>query len=94
VAERLCFIVDTDVKYRENPEHQYWPDQMWQIRDKNTYWSIFSLLAELYYLYDQGGFHLIYVNIPVVNLIINCIYQILNKECWRLHYVRYNLCNH
>ena len=90
MAERLSCIADTDVKYRENPEHQYWPDQMWQIRIGR----FCPVLAELYYLYDQGGFHLIYVNITVVNLIINCIYQILNKECSRLHYVRYNLCNH
>ena len=26
--------VDMYAKSRENPEHQYWPDQSWQIRGK------------------------------------------------------------
>jgi hypothetical protein len=69
VAERLYLIVDMDVKYRENPEHQYWPNQMWQVREKNMYWPTLSRISRVVLsviLYHQGSFHHIYVNIIVV----------------------------
>jgi len=34
VTERRYFIVDTYIKSRDNPEHQYWPDQSQPIREK------------------------------------------------------------
>ena len=67
LTERLYFIIDTYVKSRENPEHQYWPDQSRPIREKIRIGRLFPVLAELYYLYHKSSFHLIYVNITVVN---------------------------
>jgi hypothetical protein len=34
LTERHYFIVDTYVKSRDSPEHQYWPDQRQPIREK------------------------------------------------------------
>ena len=48
VTWRLYFIVDTKVKSREYPEHQYWPDICRPMRNKNV--------SELYYLDDD--FHI------------------------------------
>jgi hypothetical protein len=32
-------IVDTYLKFRENLEHQYWPDQSRALREYNPYWQ-------------------------------------------------------
>jgi hypothetical protein len=66
-TERLYFIFDTHVKSRENPEHQYLPDQSRPIREKICIGRLCPVLADLYYLYHKGSFHLIYVNRTVVN---------------------------
>jgi hypothetical protein len=68
ITERLYFIVDTYVKSRDNPEHQYCPDQSRPIRGKKIrIGRLCPVLAELYYLYHKSSFHLIYENITVVN---------------------------
>jgi hypothetical protein len=61
VTGRLYFIVDTYVKSRENPEHQYWPDQNRPIREKIRIGWLYPVLGEFYYLYHKNCFHLIYV---------------------------------
>jgi len=38
MTERLYFIVEINVKSRENPEHKYWPDQSRALQEKNPYW--------------------------------------------------------
>ena len=47
VTGRLYLIVDTYVKSRENPEHQYWPDQNRPIREKNPYWLTLSRIGRV-----------------------------------------------
>ena len=63
----LYFIVDTYVKSRENPENQYWPYQVVQYEKQICIGRFCPALADLYYLYHKGSFHLIYVNTTVVD---------------------------
>ena len=61
MAERLYFIVDKQVKSKETPEHQHWPDQSRPIQEKlrigrlwvNITLVITYLVKIKAFLYDQ-----------------------------------------
>ena len=67
VTGRFIFTVDTHVKSRKYPEHHYLPDQSRSIRGKNLDGRLCHGLPELHYMYHKDSFHLIYINITVVN---------------------------
>jgi hypothetical protein len=58
VTEHLYFIIDAYVKPKENPEHQYWPDQSRTKREKNLYWTTMSGIDRVVLSVSQRHFHL------------------------------------